>query len=159
MRSAPYVHAKPQTHRFRRELAVALVLVCMGCVLPEGIGQTTQGFTGTVMDSTGAVIQQATVTVRNEKTGVEKVVTTTSSGVWSVPFLDPGTYDVRAESRQFKVVEKTAIMLVTGQTAVVNFSLSPGSVSETITVDTSAQLLDYEKADRGNVIENKQIEA
>jgi len=143
---------------YGRRLAAVVMLVILVTTFTPLLSQTSQGFTGVVTDSTGAVIQKATVTVRNQETGIEKVVTTTSTGLWSVPFLDPGTYDVRAEARQFKVVDKTAIKLVTGQTAVVNFSLPPGSVSETITVDTSSQLLDYEKADRGNVIENKQIE-
>lgn len=120
--------------------------------------QTTQGFTGLVTDSTGAVIAKATITVHNEATGVDKSVITTSTGNWTVPFLDPGIYDVRAEASKFKTVDKTSITLSTGQTAEVNFSLTPGAATETITVNASEDVLDYDKADVGNVMENQLLE-
>ena len=47
---------------------------------------------------------------------------------------------------------------VTGKTAAINLSLPLGSVTETVTVGTNSEVLDYDKADRGNVIENKQVE-
>ena len=120
--------------------------------------QTSQGFTGLVTDSTGAVIAKATITVHNEGTGVDKSVITTATGNWNVPFLDPGLYDVRAEADKFKAVDKTDITLSTGETAEVNFSLVPGSTTETITVNASADVLDYTKADVGNVMENQLLE-
>ncbi len=125
----------------------------------SAFAQTSQGFTGLVTDSTGAVIPTAKITVHNEGTGVDKTVTTTSTGNWSVPFLDPGVYDVRAEAGNFKSINKTNITLETGQTATVNFALTLGAVTETVSVNASAEaLLDYAKADRGMVIENKSVE-
>jgi len=120
--------------------------------------QTSQSFTGLVSDSTGAVIPNATITVHNEGTGLDKPVITTSTGNWAVPFLDPGIYDVRAEAKGFKSVDKTAVTLSTGQTAEVNFSLVPGSTTETISVNASEDVLDYDKADVGNVMENQLLE-
>ena len=63
-------------------------------------------------DSTGAVIPKATVTVHNQGTGVDKSVITTSTGNWTVPFLDPGIYDVRAEASKFKSIDKTEYHVV-----------------------------------------------
>jgi hypothetical protein len=120
--------------------------------------QTSQGFTGLVTDSTGAVIPKAKITVHNEGTGLDKPVVTTPTGNWTVPFLDPGIYDVRAEANGFKSVDKTAITLSTGQTAEVNFSLVPGSTTETISVNASEDVLDYDKADVGNLMENQLLE-
>lgn len=107
-------------------LAAVLVVVTVFFALSTtAFAQTSQGFTGLVTDSTGAVIPTAKITVHNQGTGVVRSVTTTSTGNWSVPFLDPGVYDVRAEANNFKSVQKTDVTLETGQTAAVNFSLSP----------------------------------
>ena len=77
------------------------LLICAGAY-----AQTSQGFTGLVTDSTGAVIPKAKVTVHNEGTGVDKIVITTSTGNWTVPFLDPGVYDVRAEGVRIQVARQ-----------------------------------------------------
>lgn len=86
------------------------------------------------------------------------MVMTTRTGNWAVPFLEPGVYDVRVEASGFQVVNKTSVTLLTGQTAVVNFSMPVGKITESVNVDASADVLDYDKADRGNVIQNQQIE-
>jgi hypothetical protein len=135
--------------------AIAAVWLALCLCAPA---QTTQGFTGLVTDSTGAVIPKAKVTVHNQATGVDKSVNTTSTGNWTVPFLDPGIYDVRAEADKFKSVDKTNITLSTGETAEVNFSLVPGSATETVTVNASEDVLDYDKPDVGNVMENQLLE-
>jgi hypothetical protein len=134
-----------------------LIVLCF--MSPMGaFAQTSQGFTGLVTDPSGAAIPNAAVIVHNEQSAVDKMATTTGTGNWAVPFLDPGVYDVTVTATKFKTVHKTAITLVTGQTAAINIALPVGSVTETVTVNTSSQVLDYDKADRGNVIENKQIE-
>lgn len=159
-RKTPYDNGKRSLRRARLfGFAAAIAVVISFVLCPRAFAQTSQGFTGLVTDSTGAVIPTAKITVHNEGTGVDKSVTATSTGNWSVPFLDPGVYDVRAEADRFKSVDKTNITLETGQTATVNFALSPGEVTETVSVNASADvLLDYAKADRGMVIENKSVQ-
>jgi hypothetical protein len=134
---------------------VALIAIALSS---SGHAQTSQGFTGLVTDSTGAVVPKARVTAHNVSTGVDKGVVTNGSGDYSVPFLDPGVYDVRAEAANFKTVDKTAITLQTDQTVTVNFSLSPGNVAQTVTVNASADVLDYAKADRGDVLDEERIQ-
>lgn len=104
------------------------------------------------------MIAKARITVHNEGTGVDKSVITTSTGSWTVLFLDPGTYDVRAEAEGFKSADKTDITLSTGQTVEVNFSLVPGATAETFTVNASEDILDYDKADVGNLMESQLLE-
>jgi hypothetical protein len=136
-----------------------LTFCFLSLLLSVGVyAQTSQGFTGLVTDSKGAVIPKAKITVHNEGTGVDKSVITTPTGNWAVPFLVPGVYDVRAEANNFKSVDKTNITLSTGETAEVNFSLVPGVVTETITVNASAIVLDYDKADVGNLMENQLLQ-
>lgn len=149
-----------QIRRLVRRLSLGLsVVLGLGILLcVPGSAQTSQGFAGTVTDSSGAAIAKATVIVHNEGTGVDKSVETTSTGTWAVPFLNPGIYDVQAKAPNFAALKKTSITLLTGQTADVDFALRPGAVNESITVNASALMLDYDKADRGNVLENEIIE-
>lgn len=157
-----------QTSKFRRPsrfgllqsliIGVLTAAIVAGAFSPGAFAQTSQGFTGLVSDSAGAMVSNARITVHNEATGVVRTVTTTSTGNWTVPFLNPGIYDVRAEADKFKSVNKTNITLETGQTAAVNFSLTPGSVTESVTVNAAEDVLDYVKADRGMVIENESVQ-
>ena len=135
-------------------MALALVLALGG---GGAQAQSTAGIRGRVTDPSGAVIQHAHVTIRNEKTGVEKKAETTGSGDFSVPFLDVGVYDVIVEATGFKTVEKTALAVATEQTADASITLVPGGVGETITINASADVLDYDKADRGDIVDEKRI--
>ena len=120
--------------------------------------QTTQGFTGVVKDTSGAVIPHAQVTIHNENTGVDKKAVTTSTGVYTVPFLSPGVYDVLAEVPGFQKVNKIGITLQVDQTATVNLELPVGTIDTTVTVNSSSDVLEYSKADRGMVLDNKSIQ-
>jgi Carboxypeptidase regulatory-like domain len=138
-------------------VAVATAAVAFLALWTSVIAQTSQGISGLVTDSTGAAIAKARVAVHNVATGVDKQVVTTVTGNYSVPFLDPGIYEVSAEANNFKTVEKTNITLLTDQTVTVNFQLSPGAVSQTVTVNAVADVLDYGNADRGDVVEEARI--
>jgi hypothetical protein len=117
----------------------------------------SQGFTGQVTDSSGAVIPGAKITVHNQATGVDKNAITTGAGNYTVLFLDPGTYDVSVQATNFKGLVKTGITLQTDETATVNFSLTPGEVTQTVTVSASEDILDYVKPDRGDVVEGERL--
>ena len=133
------VHGNSGTSRLSILVLFAAMMTWSVCAS----AQTSQGFTGLVADSTKAVIPTAKVTVHNEGTGVEKRATTTSSGNYTIPFLDPGVYDIKVEAAGFKSVTKTKITLTTDQTVEVNFALPVGEISESVTVDASANVLDY----------------
>ncbi len=153
------VASKGTSNKLGAMVVLAAVFCFLFLLLSAGAdAQTSQGFTGLVTDATGAVIPKAKVTVHNQGTSVDKIVITTSTGNWTVPFLDPGVYDVRAEGVGFKSLDKTNITLSTGETAEVNFTLVPGSATETVTVNASEDVLDYDKADVGNVMENQLLE-
>ena len=80
--------------------AIALV-ACLLTAFPIA-GQMTFGtITGTVTDSTGAVMPNVAVTVTNEGTGVQRAASTTATGVYVVPNLNAGTYRVRIEKSGF----------------------------------------------------------
>ena len=137
----------------------SLCLIVLTFFMPwtPASAQTSQGFTGAVVDSTGAVIPKAKITVHNHATGADKTAVSTGTGVYSVPFMSPGVYDVKVEAPGFKQTNKTDITLTTDQTVTVDFKLEPGAVSDTVTVNSSADVLDYARADRGQLMDGTSV--
>lgn len=96
--------------------------------------QTLGTFTGEVKDSSGAAVAGANVTVRNTATNGVRVATTNEEGIYNIPALVPGMYDVKAEKSGFKVATRTTVELQVQQTARVDFALEVGQVSEVVEV-------------------------
>ncbi len=121
--------------------------------------QATNGsIEGTVSDSSGGVLPGVTVTVTNIETGTERSVVTNEKGLYRAPLLPLGTYKVVAELQGFKKFEGTDIKLSVGQTAVVNATLSVGTVSETITVSSSdLPALDVARIDIGHTMTDLEV--
>ncbi len=142
------------SHRFVRPLLVAGFLVPFACAVHA---QTLGTVTGEVKDATGANVAGAAITVRNTGTNGVRTVSTNEEGVYTVPALNPGMYDVKVEKPGFKTATRAAFELQVQQTARVDFVLEVGSVSETVEVSASAQLLTTENATVGTVIEERRI--
>jgi outer membrane receptor protein involved in Fe transport len=113
--------------------------------------------TGLVTDTTGAVVPNASVTLKNKATNVETTSTTDSSGYYTFASVPVGAYDVTVERQGFKRIVLSDIKLEVAQKARVDAALEVGAVSETITV-TSATLLTTQEATTGGVIENRMVE-
>ena len=94
--------------------------------------QTLGTFTGEVKDSTSAAVSSATVTVRNTATNASRIVATNEEGIYTIPALVPGMYEVKAEKPGFKAATRTGVELQVQQTARIDFTLEVGQVSETM---------------------------
>ncbi len=112
---------------------------------------------GTVTDATGAVIAGAKVTLTNPATNTQRVVTSNEAGLYNLPALPPGVYNLRVETQGFQAQVRNGVELQIGQVARLDFSLSVGNVSEVIEVLGGAPVLQSETAELGTVIENKRI--
>src|SRR3954469_5110659 len=113
---------------------------------------------GTVSDSSGGVLPGVTVTLTNTETGTERTVISNDKGLYRAPLLPLGSYKVVAELQGFKKFEATDIKLSVGQTAVVNATLSVGTVSETITVSSSdIPALDIARIDIGHTMSELEV--
>src|SRR5581483_10223076 len=120
--------------------------------------QDTSGtITGIVRDPSNAVLPQAHVTVTNDNTGLSREVETNGEGEYRVPFLPVGTYSVRVQKEGFKSQVQTGIRIEILQVRSVDFGLQLGTVSETVTVETRAPLLETETSQAGQVIKNEQV--
>ncbi len=141
--------------------AIALLLAT-GLLLAFPCGQlqaqaVNATLVGTVTDSSGAVVAQANVAITEVSTGIRRTTTTNESGNYVFSNLPPGVYDVTAESQGFKKALRAAIDIVVNSTVRVDLSLSPGPVSETVTVSEQTAILQTERADIGLKIDRVQV--
>ncbi len=113
--------------------------------------------TGTVTDSSGAVVSGVAVTVTNTATNQARTATTNMSGAYSAPYLVPGMYDVRAEISGFKTVERKAVEVQVGAVARIEFKLEVGDLSQRVEVTGGAPLLATDSVALGSVIATRQI--
>jgi len=134
----------------------ALTVVLMLAITPA-FAQTYGDIAGTVADPSGAVIAGAAVTVSNPATGAERVVETNETGRYNVPFLSPGTYNLKAELEGFKTATRTGVLLQVGDAAQVNFALEIGALTEVVEVQAGAQMLETSSTALGQVIEQQRI--
>ncbi|MGH9659755.1 MAG: carboxypeptidase regulatory-like domain-containing protein [Bryobacteraceae bacterium] len=104
--------------------------------------QLTGQLTGTVIDSSAAVIPDAAVTVVNESTGIKWDARTNQTGNYTVPLLQPGSYRISVARQGFRGITRSGIRLEVAQTAKVDFTLEVGAAAESIDVVDSAPLLD-----------------
>lgn len=145
-------------HRLGLPALQMLVFVLFGLVqCAELRAQVENGITGTVVDPSGAVIQNATITVINGSTGVSVHTTTTSVGTFKVIGLEPGHYAVEAEAAGFsKSVQSDAIVEV-AKISTVDFHMVPGATSSTVSVTASEISLNTESPAIGTTLEPELI--
>ena len=131
-------------------------ILLLTAALPTS-AQTFGEITGRVTDTSGAGAPAANVTVTNINTNAARQAVTAQSGDYSFPSLSPGTYNLRVEKTGFKTDEAKNVLVEVQQTIRLDFSLTVGQVSESITVEANAVQLQAENATVGTVIDNKRI--
>ena len=131
-------------------------LVLSLAAMTPAFSQTFGEITGEVKDSSGALIPSVAVTATNAGTNAQRSTVSNDAGIYSFPSLAPGSYNVRAEKSGFKAYTAKVDVQVQ-QTVRLDLEMAVGSVSETVEVSGSVQLLTTENATLGHVVENKRI--
>jgi Carboxypeptidase regulatory-like domain len=141
-----------------RKLAVRLFSALFLATLTLcAFGQAaTGGVNGTVVDTWGAVIPGATVTLRNNDTNVEQTVKTNSTGSFVFVNVTPGNYSLRVQSGGFKAWA-TDFRVGVSQIVTQSPILSLGAVSQTIEVSSRGALLEPTTSELGSVIGQKSV--
>jgi len=123
----------------RMILRFVVLMICLTVLFTAQVqAQATLGaINGTVTDKTGAIVQGATVKVRNVGTNLEQTITTKGDGSFSVVDLPIGTYSVSFSKDGFKTVVFSEILVRGALTTTVNASLEVGQVSATVTVEAT----------------------
>jgi hypothetical protein len=109
---------------------------------------------GTVTDATGAVVPNATITAKNQDSGVVTTRVSTSAGVYTINPIIPGTYSVTATAAGFQSFKQQNLVVDALKVTGLNVTLTVGNTSETVTVTEAPPALDTTNATLGGVIEN-----
>ena len=125
-----------------RNYTILFFLLLAVWLAPTSVfAQTAATITGTVADSTGAVVPGAQITITNAGTGQSRTLQTNNVGRYYAPVLNPGSYQVEASSAGFQAVVHSGITLTVGAEIAINFTLNPGQVSERVEVTGEAPLV------------------
>lgn len=125
------------------------LLLLLACGAHSAWSQTAGAgtITGTITDTSHAVITSATVTITNTDTGVSANIPVNGDGLYVAPFLKPGHYTVRISAGGFATVEKPSLNLGVGQTLTADAALPPASVSAKVVVTAESPVLDTQKTE------------
>jgi carboxypeptidase family protein/TonB-dependent receptor-like protein len=127
---------------------LAFVCAMLGAATPL-LAQAVQtsALTGTVKDSTGAVLPGVTVSVSSpQQVGGVQTSVTDAQGIYRFPALRPGVYEMETALAGFKTVKRSDIVLALGTTATIDISLSVASVSETVQVTGESPIVDVKSS-------------
>jgi hypothetical protein len=140
----------------RRSARVALaLLLCLPALL---WAQTTGSITGTVHDSSGAVIANAQVTVSNTDKGISRTTPSNSAGEYLVAGLGQGSYDITVTAEGFKKFEAKGVALDVAQKARVDVNMQVGAIGTEIVVEgTAVAQVETQSSDLTGVVSGKEI--
>ncbi len=140
----------------RNFLFVCAVFLCAGSI---ALGQAGRGsISGLVTDPSGAVVNGAKVTALNHATGVALRTVTSEAGLYSFVSLTPGVYVVTASQKGFESVAQDNVPVTVDQVTTVNIALRVGSVTETVTVTDTSELVDTTNSTVGQLIDSAAID-
>ena len=145
-----------------RGKVVCWALAALLCVGVFGVNHlqaqvTTAVLSGTVMDTTGALVVGAKVQAKNEGTGSSYSAVSDGQGRYSIQELPVGTYDVSAQKAGFRNVVQTGIVLSVGAQPVLDFKLPVGRTEEVVQVQGQASVVDTQTASVSQLVAPTQM--
>jgi hypothetical protein len=114
---------------------------------------------GNVKDPQGAVIPGATVTITNKQTGLTRDTVTDDQGAYTLTNVLPGPYDVKIALTGFREAVRANVPVSIGQISRVDLTLEVGTLTETVNVESAAELLQTDKADVHTELKSAEITA
>ena len=150
-----YVSGRCTISNIGRVIMLSLMLAGVSAIF----GQVSVGrISGTVTDSAGAVVPNATVTVTNPATNLSRTATTNDEGFYNVTNLPVGSYNVLVEAPNFKKSISPGNALSADSRLTVDFKIETGQISETVEVTpTSGETVNVTSGEVGKVIDNQQL--
>jgi hypothetical protein len=142
-------------------VGIFAILALEGFLFPSCVAfaQSVRGsLTGSVLDQSGAAIPGAKITARDPNTGVTRTTVSSAEGVYSLPELNLGSYDVSASAPSFSTLVQHGVQITIGGVSALNLTLRAGSSESTLNVDASAPTIETQSSDIGGTIQNREIE-
>jgi hypothetical protein len=131
------------------------------CLLVFGVSSQAFGqnatVVGTITDPSSAAVANAIITITHTETGQAYHFTSNSDGQFVAPDLPIGHYNVKVEASGFKVAEQKGVVLQVGDRTRLDYQMSVGGASETITVEANAVRVQTESGEVSNVITDQQL--
>jgi hypothetical protein len=121
------------------------------------LAQTAGQISGRVVDSTGAAVANVAITLSNAATGATRSTVTTSSGDYEFPDVQPGVYRLQAAHADFKTDATQDVELQVQQSLRQDFTLEVGQVTQSVTVEASAALLQSDNPTLGTVVPTETV--
>src|SRR5262249_6452667 len=134
-----------------------LLLLCAMLALPTMALAQDAVLTGTITDSTGAVLPGVTVTAVHEASGNNYEAATDARGVYRIP-VRVGAYKITAMLAGFGNATRMGVELLVGQTITLNLQMSPSSLQETVTVTGEAPLIETQSSELAGNIDPRQVQ-
>ena len=138
-----------------RIASVSFALLFLSSLLRAQISQA--GLSGSVKDSTGALVPNATVTIKDKGTGTTRTVTTGGSGDYTIPNLSPADYSLTVTMTGFKTVVVANLPLHTGEQSTYNATLELGAANQEITVESAVPLVNTTSAEVSHLVPPSQL--
>src|SRR5688572_7187685 len=136
---------------------VVLVVLLGATGASAQVGSTAQ-ISGVVSDASGGVLPGADVTAIQTETGFKRSGVTDANGSYTLSNLPIGPYRLETTLQGFRTMVRTGIVLQVNANPVINVTLPLGELSEAITVEAAAPLIETRSLSIGQIIENEQIE-
>lgn len=137
--------------------SISISLLALGVAMSLFAQAPVGTITGTVTDSTGAVVPSANITITNKSNNVARAVTANTEGLYSAPALPPGDYEVRAEMQGFRTLVRDA-QVVAGSTTTVDLPMTLGTTREVVTVEAATAQINYDSNTVAGVIARESIQ-
>ncbi len=143
--------------KFKWGVLFALICLLLTSTYPA-IGQVLYGsIVGVAEDPSGAAVPNAEITLVNHANGQTYSDKTDGSGRFNVGNVQPGNYDVKVTAAGFKTETRTSVNVSANTVSRVDLKLEVGALSEQVTVQSEATLLQTDKADTHSVITTQQV--
>ena len=136
--------------KLSRQVVRLLVGALIALMAQSAAAQANRAsITGTVTDSTGAIVPGVEVTATNTGTNVAAKTVSNQDGIYVIPNLFPGPYSVTFTKDGFETLKRPSVFLESTQVARIDAALKVGAVTESVTVTTEAPVLDLERPTEG----------
>jgi Carboxypeptidase regulatory-like domain/TonB dependent receptor len=120
-------------------------------------GQAGAAVNGTVRDASGGVIPDANVVLHNRSTNLDRNTVTNSAGFYVIPDIQPGEYDLTVSKGGFKTSQREDVTLDVNQTSTIDYTLDPGVVTQTVTVQATVAALETSTSELGVAIVRQEV--
>src|SRR5882762_9900955 len=135
-------------------MILAISILGAGHAYAQVAGAT---LTGTVKDSSGAVIPNAQVLITEVATGVTRTVSPVAAGLYTAPNLLPGSYDVRVSATGFSTQLQKGVTLTVGAQQVLDFMMKVGQMTQTVEVTTEAPTVELTSSELGATVNSTTV--